>query len=77
MRILIEVVGWTAAAMMLTACVLLNMWQITTKSKIFQWLNALSGAQFVVNSGWNGAFPSAVINADRLTLIYNSIIFEL
>ncbi len=31
-------------------------------SKTYQWLNVLCGAGFVVNSGWNGAYPSASIN---------------
>ena len=62
MRIVIEVVGWTAAVMMLTAYVLLNTGRVTPKSKIYQWLNILSGAGFVINSGWNGAYPSAAIN---------------
>lgn len=62
MRALIEIVGWTAAAMMLTAYVLLNTGRVTSKSKIYQWLNVLSGAGFVINSGWNGAYPSAAIN---------------
>ena len=26
------------------------------------WMNVLSGAGFVINSGWNGAYPSAFIN---------------
>lgn len=62
MQILIEVVGWSAAVMMLTAYVLLNTGRVTSKSKIYQWLNVLSGAGFVINSGWNGAYPSAAIN---------------
>ncbi len=62
MRIAVEVVGWAAAVMMLTAYVLLNNGRVTSKSKIYQWLNVLSGAGFVINSGWNGAYPSAAIN---------------
>lgn len=62
MRIAVEVVGWAAAVMMLTAYVLLNAGRVTSKSKIYQWLNVLSGAGFVINSGWNGAYPSAAIN---------------
>ena len=62
MRILIEVVGWTAAVLMLTAYVLLNTGRVTSGSRTYQWLNVLSGAGFVINSGWNGAYPSAAIN---------------
>lgn len=58
----IEIVGWVAAALMLSAYVLLTRGRISGRSRIYHWLNVLSGAGFVVNSGWNGAYPSAVIN---------------
>lgn len=31
-------------------------------SPAYQWLNVLAGAGFIVNSGWNGAYPSATLN---------------
>lgn len=62
MRILIEIIGWTAAAMMLSAYVLLTTGRLSSSSPLYQWLNVLSGAGFIVNSGWNGAYPSAFIN---------------
>jgi hypothetical protein len=58
----IETVGWVAAALMLLAYLLLTMGKITGRSNLYQWLNVLSGAGFIVNSGWNGAYPSAFIN---------------
>jgi hypothetical protein len=36
--------------------------RISARSNVYQWLNVLSGAGFIVNSGWNGAYPSAFIN---------------
>lgn len=62
MKILIEVIGWTAAVMMLSAYVLLTTGRLSSQSAIYQWLNVLSGAGFIVNSGWNGAYPSASLN---------------
>lgn len=58
----IEIVGWVAAALMLSAYLLLTMGKVSARSSIYQWLNVLSGAGFIVNSGWNGAYPSAFIN---------------
>ena len=58
----IEFLGWVAAALMLSAYVLLTMNKLNSHSRLYHWLNALSGAGFVVNSGWNGAYPSAFIN---------------
>lgn len=62
MKILIEIIGWTAAVMMLSAYVLLTTGRLSSQSGIYQWLNVLSGAGFIVNSGWNGAYPSASLN---------------
>ena len=62
MKILIEIVGWAAAAMMLAAYVLLTTGRLSAHSPWYQWFNVLSGAGFIVNSGWNGAYPSAFIN---------------
>jgi hypothetical protein len=58
----IEVIGWVAAAMMLSAYVLLTANRLSARSNVYHWLNVLSGAGFIVNSGWNGAYPSAFIN---------------
>ena len=62
MKIIIEVIGWTAAAMMLSAYLLLTSGRLSSSSAIYQWLNVLSGAGFIINSGWNGAYPSASLN---------------
>lgn len=58
----IETIGWVAAALMLSAYLLLTMGKISSRSNVYQWLNVFAGAGFVVNSGWNGAYPSAFIN---------------
>jgi formate hydrogenlyase subunit 3/multisubunit Na+/H+ antiporter MnhD subunit len=62
LKVLIEVIGWTAAAMMLAAYFLLTSGKLSPRSAAYQWLNLCSGAGIVVNSGWNGAYPSATIN---------------
>ena len=58
----VEIIGWIAAAMMLSAYVLLTMGRLSARSHAYHWLNVLSGAGFILNSGWNGAYPSAFIN---------------
>lgn len=48
--------------MMLSAYVLLTTGRLSSHSGLYQWLNVLSGAGFIVNSGSNGAYPSAFLN---------------
>ena len=62
MKIAIEIIGWSAAAMMLSAYLLLTAGRLSSGSRTYQWLNVLSGAGFIINSGWNGAYPSASLN---------------
>lgn len=62
LRISIEIIGWLAAAMMLSAYLLLTAGKIGANSRTYHWLNVLSGTGFIINSGWNGAYPSAFIN---------------
>ncbi len=62
LKVTIEIIGWVAASVMLSAYLLLTMGKISGRSSLYQWLNVLSGAGFILNSGWNGAYPSAFIN---------------
>jgi len=62
LRYTIEIVGWLAAALMLSAYLLLTSGRLSSRSNLYHWMNVLSGAGFVINSGWNGAYPSAFIN---------------
>ena len=58
----IEIIGWSAAILLLAAYVLLTIGKLTARSSLYQWLNVLAGAGLIVNSGWNGAYPSVFIN---------------
>jgi hypothetical protein len=62
LKVIIEIIGWSAAVMMLSAYLLLTSGRLRSLSPAYQWLNVLSGAGFIVNSGWNGAYPSATLN---------------
>ncbi|MCC7393699.1 MAG: hypothetical protein IT553_02465 [Sphingomonadaceae bacterium] len=61
-RILIEAIGWAAAVTILAAYILLSMGRLEARGRPYQWMNIIGAAGFVINSGYNGAFPSAVLN---------------
>jgi len=58
----IEVIGWAAAIAILAAYALLTAGKLEAQSRAYQWMNVLGAAGFIVNSGWNGAIPSAALN---------------
>ena len=62
LKLTIEIMGWAAAVTMLTAYLLLTTGRMAAQSARYQWLNILASIGFIVNSGWNGAYPSAFLN---------------
>ncbi|QCB56193.1 hypothetical protein E5675_18295 [Sphingopyxis sp. PAMC25046] len=60
--IVIEVIGWNAAAIILAAYILLSLGKLEGRSYFYQWMNVIGAGGFIVNSGYNGALPSAVLN---------------
>ena len=62
MKIAVEIVGWIAAVLILTAYAMLSAGKLTGKSVAYQVMNIVGAAGFVVNTAYNGAIPSAVLN---------------
>ncbi len=62
MSLAIEVIGWIGAAMILVAYLLLSAGRLPARSTLYQGLNLVGAVFFVLNSGWNGAVPSAALN---------------
>jgi hypothetical protein len=62
MKVAIEVIGWTGALLILAAYALLSSGKLRAQSLTYHLMNILGAAGFVVNSGWNGALPSAAMN---------------
>lgn len=61
-QIAIEVIGWLAAAIILASYVLLSLGRIDARGYLYQWMNVIGASGFVLNSGYNGALPSAGLN---------------
>jgi hypothetical protein len=62
MKLAVEIIGWVGAVLILGAYALLSAGRIRSESRTYHVMNILGAAGFVVNSGWNGAFPSAAMN---------------
>jgi hypothetical protein len=60
--ILVEVAGWAGASLILGAYLLLSMQKVTGQSKLYQGMNIVGAAGFIINGFWHGAVPSAVLN---------------
>ena len=60
--LLIEIIGWTGAGLFLLSYILVSTGRLQGQSHAYQWLNVVGALGFVINSGWNGAMPSAALN---------------
>ena len=58
----VEIVGWTGASLILLAYLLLSMGRLTGQSILYQAMNVVGAAGFIVNGWWHGALPSAALN---------------
>jgi hypothetical protein len=60
--IAVEVAGWTGAALILLAYLFLSAGRLTGQSLLYQGMNVVGAAGFVINGWWHGAIPSAALN---------------
>ncbi len=61
-EIAVEIVGWAGASLILLAYLLLSAGRLTGHSIVYQAMNVVGAAGFIVNGWWHGAIPSAVLN---------------
>ena len=62
MATVVELVGWAGALAVLLAYGLVSAERVTSRSWSYQLLNIGGAIGLVINSSWNGAIPSAVVN---------------
>ena len=58
----VEAAGWAGASLILLAYLLLSMGKVTGQSPLYQGMNIVGAAGFIVNGWWHGAVPSAALN---------------
>jgi hypothetical protein len=58
----VEIAGWAGAVLILLAYLLLSAGRLTGQSLVYQSMNVIGAAGFVINGWWHGALPSAALN---------------
>jgi hypothetical protein len=61
-EIAVEIVGWIGAALILLAYLFLSAGKLTGQSLVYQGMNIVGAAGFVINGWWHRAIPSAALN---------------
>ena len=67
-EIAVEVAGWAGATLILLAYLLLSAGRLTGQSLVYQGMNVVGAAGFVINGWWHGAVPSAALNVAWLLI---------
>jgi hypothetical protein len=62
-ELLIEVVGWTGAALVLSAYFLITSKKVKAESKLYHSLNLFGGLFIVINTLYHSAYPSVALNS--------------
>ena len=58
----VELAGWSAALLILGGYALISTGRMQPRNPVYQWMNIFGALGFIVNSGWNGAWPSVGLN---------------
>jgi len=62
LEIAVEAAGWVGASLILLGYLLITLGKLTGQSPLYQWMNVVGAAGFVINGWWHGALPSAALN---------------
>jgi hypothetical protein len=62
LELAVEVAGWSGALLILLAYLLISAGKLTGQSPVYQWMNIVGAAGFVINGWWHRAIPSTVLN---------------
>lgn len=62
MTLVIEIIGWASAAIILASYILLSLDKLGPGTIAYQSMNVIGAGGFIINSGYNGALPSAGLN---------------
>ena len=73
MKSFIDVAGWSAALLILTAYGLLSFGKLQPRSWVYQVMNIAGAVGFIINCAWNGAWPSVALNVVWLAIAFYAL----
>jgi hypothetical protein len=62
LKTFVAIAGWVAAALILSAYGLLSFGKIQPRSSLYQVMNIVGAAGFIINCAYNSAWPSVALN---------------
>lgn len=68
LNLFVEICGWVGASLILGAYALVSAGRLAARAPLYQWMNVVGAAGFMVNGGWHGAWPSFGLNVVWLAI---------
>ena len=62
LKTLIDIAGWSGTVLVLGSYALISSGKLQPRSALYQGMNVAGAIGLALNSGWNGAWPSAGLN---------------
>ena len=62
LKTFIDIAGWCGTVLVLGSYALISSGKLQARSALYQGMNVVGAIGLAINSGWNGAWPSAGLN---------------
>jgi hypothetical protein len=62
LKTFIDIAGWSGTVLVLGSYALISSGKLQPRSALYQGMNVVGAIGLAINSGWNGAWPSAGLN---------------
>ena len=62
LKTFIDIAGWSGTVLVLGSYALISSGRLQPRSVLYQGMNLVGAVGLAINSGWNGAWPSAGLN---------------
>jgi hypothetical protein len=62
LKTFIDIAGWSGTVLVLGSYALISSGRLPPRSALYQGMNLVGAVGLAINSGWNGAWPSAGLN---------------
>jgi hypothetical protein len=62
LKTIIDIAGWSGTVLVLGSYALISAGKLQPRSALYQGMNVAGAIGLALNSGWNGAWPSAGLN---------------
>ena len=73
LKTFVSIAGWSAALLILGAYGLLSFGKVQPRSRVYQVMNIVGAAGFIINCAYNNAWPSVALNVVWMMIAFHAL----